>query len=172
MDEFDKYISIIDRRSGETMKLEDGGVIISERLATLLNVKQGDGLTYIDSNDKVRETKISGICEMYAGHFIFMNQEEYKNIYGEELQSNAKLLLFKNSSTENIQNQSVRFMELSSVKGVVQNTTLYNQINTIVKSLNKIMLVLIILAVLLAIVILYNLTNINVAERIRELCTI
>ena len=172
MDEFDKYISIIDRRSGETMKLEDGGVIISERLATLLNVKQGDGLTYIDSNDKVRETKISGICEMNAGHFIFMNQEEYKNIYGEELQSNAKLLLFKNSSTENIQNQSVRFMELSSVKGVVQNTTLYNQINTIVKSLNKIMLVLIILAVLLAIVILYNLTNINVAERIRELCTI
>lgn len=63
-------------------------------------------------------------------------------------------------------------MELSAVKGVVQNTTLYNQINTIVKSLNKIMLVLIVLAVLLAIVILYNLTNINVAERIRELCTI
>lgn len=109
---------------------------------------------------------------MYAGHFMFMNQAEYQNIYGNELKPNAKLLLFKNSSIENTQNQSAKFMELSAVKGVVQNTTLYNQINTIVKSLNKIMIVLIVLAVLLAIVILYNLTNINVAERIRELCTI
>lgn len=60
-------------------------------------------------------------------------------------------------------------MELSAIKGVVQNTTLYNQIDTIVNSLDKIMLVLIIIAVLLVVVILYNLTNINVAERIREL---
>ena len=101
-----------------------------------------------------------------------MSANEYKNIYGEDLQTNAKLLMFKDSSIENTQNQSAKFMSLSAVKGVVQNTTLYNQINTIVKSLNKIMLVLIVIAVLLAVVILYNLTNINVAERIRELCTI
>lgn len=63
-------------------------------------------------------------------------------------------------------------MELSATKGVVQNTTMYNMVNTIVKSLNKIMIVLIIIAALLAIVILFNLTNINVAERIRELSTI
>lgn len=109
---------------------------------------------------------------MYAGHFIFMNIDKYKEVYKEDLKTNARLLLLKDPSIENTQNQSARFMELSAVKGVVQNTTLYNQINTIVKSLNKIMLVLIVLAVLLAIVILYNLTNINVAERIRELCTI
>lgn len=122
--------------------------------------------------DKQREVKVSGICEMYAGHFIFMNEEEYKNVYNKDAEANANLLLLKNSSIENTEEQSAKFMELSAVKGVVQNTTLYNQINTIVESLNKIMLVLIILAVLLAIVILYNLTNINVAERIRELCTI
>ncbi len=171
-EEFEKYISIINRKTGKNMNLEDDGVIISERLATILNVKKGDIITYTDSNEKTREVKISGICEMYAGHFMFMNKEEYKNVYGSELQVNSKLLLFKDSSIENTQNQSAKFMELSSVKGIVQNTTLYNQINTIVKSLNNIMLVLIILAVLLAIVILYNLTNINVEERIRELCTI
>ena len=171
-EEFNKYISILNRKTGQNMQLEDDGVIISERLATLLNVKAGDSITYTDSNDKSREVKISGVCEMYAGHFIFMNKEEYKNVYEEDLQINGKLLLLKDSSIENTQNQSARFMELSAVKGVVQNTTLYNQIDTIVKSLNKIMLVLIVLAVLLAIVILYNLTNINVAERIRELCTI
>ncbi len=171
-EEFNKYISILNRKTGENMQLEDDGVVISERLSTLLNVKQGDTITYTDSTDKKREVKISGICEMYAGHFICMNENEYKNIYGEDLKTNAKLLMFKDSSLENTQNQSAKFMELSAVKGVVQNTTLYNQINTIVESLNKIMIVLIIIAVLLAIVILYNLTNINVAERIRELCTI
>ena len=95
-----------------------------------------------------------------------------KKVYQKDCESNAKLLLLNDSSTENTNSQAAKFMELSAVKGIVQNTTLYNQINTIVKSLNKIMIVLIVLAVLLAIVILYNLTNINVAERIRELCTI
>ena len=171
-DEFDQYISILNRKTGEHISLEDDGVVISERLATILHIKQGDTITYTDSNDKIREVKISAICEMYAGHFICMSANEYKNIYGEDLQTNAKLLMFKDSSIENTQNQSAKFMSLSAVKGVVQNTTLYNQINTIVKSLNKIMLVLIVIAVLLAVVILYNLTNINVAERIRELCTI
>lgn len=142
---------------------------ISERLATILDVKQGDTITYTDSNEKTRKVKVSGICKMYAGNFIFMNQTEYKNIYEEQIKSNAKLLLFKDSSIENTQKESAKFMELSALEGVVQNTTLYNQINTIVKSLNRIMIVLIVLAVLLAIVILYNLTNINVAERIRKI---
>ena len=73
---------------------------------------------------------------------------------------------------DNAKEQASRFMELDGVKGVVQNTTLTNQIDTIVHSLNKIMQILIIIAMLLAIVILYNLTNINVSERIRELSTI
>ena len=171
-EEFNEYISLMERKSGKKLDLTDDGVVISERLATILNVNVGDSFTYTDSSDKQREVKISGICEMYAGHFIFMNSTEYQKIYNKDLVTNARLLLFKNSDIENTEIQSARFMELSGVKGVVQNTTLYNQINTIVKSLNKIMLVLIILAVLLAIVILYNLTNINVAERIRELCTI
>lgn len=169
---FDDYISLINRKTGKNIDLTDDGVVLSERLATLLNVKVGDSFTYTDSNDKERTVKVSGICEMYAGHFIFMNKQEYKNIYNDEFETNAKLLILNDASTENTQEQSAKFMKLSAVKGVVQNTTLYNQINTIVESLNKIMLVLIIVASLLAVVILYNLTNINVAERIRELCTI
>ena len=169
---FDDYISLINRKTGQKIELTDDGVVISERLSKLLNVKIGDYFTYVDSNNKERTIKVSGICEMYAGHFIFMNQEEYKNIYNNEYETNAKLLILNDSSTENTQNQSAKFMKLSAVKGVVQNTTLYNQINTIVESLDKIMLVLIVVASMLAVVILYNLTNINVAERIRELCTI
>ena len=85
---------------------------------------------------------------------------------------NAFLVNLKNNSLHNNEKVSGKFMELDSVKGIVQNTTLTTLIDTIVKSLNKIMEVLILIATLLSIVILYNLTNINVCERIRELSTI
>lgn len=85
---------------------------------------------------------------------------------------NAFLVNLKNNSLPNTEKVSEKFMELDSVKGIVQNTTLTTLIDTIVKSLNKIMEVLILIATLLSIVILYNLTNINVCERIRELSTI
>ena len=85
---------------------------------------------------------------------------------------NAFLVNLKNNSLQNTEKVSEKFMELDSVKGIVQNTTLTTLIDTIVKSLNKIMEVLILIATLLSIVILYNLTNINVCERIRELSTI
>ena len=171
-EDFNQYISLADRKSQEKIELQDDGIVISERLSKLLNISKGDEITFTDSSNKERTAKVSGICEMYAGHFIFMNTTEYKNIYQKDCESNSKLLLLKDSSTENTNSQAAKFMELSAVKGIVQNTTLYNQINTIVNSLNQIMIVLIIVASMLAVVILYNLTNINVAERIRELCTI
>lgn len=171
-EQFNEYISLMNRKTEENINLSNDGVVISERLADLLNVKVGDSFSYTDSNDKEHDVTVSGICEMYAGHFMFMNQEEYRNVYGNEFETNANLLLLKDNSIENTEEQVAKFMNLSAVKGVVQNTTLYNQINTIVESLDIIMLVLIIIAALLAIVILYNLTNINVSERIRELCTI
>lgn len=137
-----------------------------------MNVKIGDTITFKDSKDNERSVKISGICEMYAGHFMFMNKNVYEKTYNSDYYTNAYMISLKDSSTENTERVSAEFMKLSSVKGVVQNTTLYNQINTIVKSLNKIMIVLIVLSSMLAVVILFNLTNINVAERIRELSTI
>lgn len=169
---FEKYITLLNRKTGEKIILTDNGVVISERLANLLKVSIGDTITFTDSNDKERTAKVDGICEMYAGHFIFMNTKEYENIYGKTYETNANLLLLKDTSLENTKIESAKFMNLSGVKGVVQNTTLYNQIDTIVNSLDKIMVVLIIVATMLAVVILYNLTNINVEERIRELCTI
>ncbi len=98
--------------------------------------------------------------------------DAYEKIYNIDYKTNAYMFTLKDNSTENTENVSAEFMELSAVKGVVQNTTLYNQINTIVNSLNKIMIILIILSAMITIVILFNLTNINVEERIRELSTI
>ena len=172
MKTFDKYISLIDRKTKKSISLANDGVVISERLSTLLNVSKGDTIKFTDEKDTVHEAVISDVCEMYAGHFIFMSDSEYEKIYDKDFKENAELILLENKTIENTNKQAERFIELSGVKGVVQNTTLYNQINTIVNSLDKIMKILIVVAAMLAIVILYNLTNINVSERIRELSTI
>ena len=129
-----------------------------------MDAKVGDTIKFKDSKDNEKEAKVSGICEMYARHFMFMSKTAYEKIYNIDYKTNAYMFTLKDNSTENTENVSAEFMELSAVKGVVQNTTLYNQINTIVNSLNKIMIILIILLAMLTIVILFNLTNINVEE--------
>lgn len=170
--EFRNFINLADRREQTDINLDEDGAVVSERLADLLNARVGDKITITDSKDCERTIKISGICEMYVGHFIFMNSEYFEEVYEDTYESNSKLLLLKDNSTKNTETQVSKFMELSSVKGIVQNTTMYNQIDTIVDSLDMIMKILIVIAGLLAVVILYNLTNINVSERIRELSTI
>lgn len=171
-DHFDDYISLNDRSSDKKFDLPKDGVVISERLAKLLNVEKGDTITLKDSNNQDRKMRVSDITEMYMGHFIFADKENYQKIFDQDFKGNAFLVTLKDRTLKNTENQSAKFMKLAGVKGVVQNTTLTTQINTIVQSLDKIMKVLIIIAALLGIVILYNLTNINVSERIRELSTI
>ena len=77
-EDFNQYISLADRKSQEKIELQDDGIVISERLSKLLNISKGDEITFTDSSNKERTAKVSGICEMYAGHFIFMNTTEYK----------------------------------------------------------------------------------------------
>lgn len=166
------YITLVKRADGSTLTLTDDGCLISERLAKLLGVKQGDSFTVTDSENAEHEVRVSSITEMYTGHFLFMNSTYYEQAFDEDYEGNASLITLKDRSVDNAKAQAARFMALDGVEGVVQNTTLINQIHTIVDSLNKIMEILIAVAMLLAVVILYNLTNINVSERMRELSTI
>lgn len=166
------YIKLNNRETGQKLELTDKGIIISEKLADLAGVSVGDELTVQNSQDKDVKLKVAGISEMYMGHFIFMNETTYRNAFGKEASQNATILTLKNHSDKNVEQTASQFMELDGVKGVVQNTTLKAQIKTIVNSLSRVMAVLIGISVLLALVVLFNLTNINVAERIRELSTI
>lgn len=125
-----------------------------------------------DTNSAQRTIKVAGISEMYIGHFIFMNEQCYEHVFGDQYSTNAYMVRLKDHSNANTERQGAKFMKLAAVRGVVQNTTQKNMVSTIVGSLNQIMEVLILVAVLLAVVILYNLTNLNVSERIRELSTI
>lgn len=169
---FNEYLTLRDRKTHQPQILVNNGAVISERLAEMLNVSVGDTFTVNDENGAQRTIKVAGISEMYIGHFIFMNAQCYEHVFGDQYSTNAYMVRLKDYSNANTERQGAKFMKLAAVRGVVQNTTQKNMVSTIVGSLNQIMEVLILVAVLLAVVILYNLTNLNVSERIRELSTI
>ena len=169
---FNEYLTLRDRKTHQPQILVNNGAVISERLAEMLNVSVGDTFTVNDENGAQRTIKVAGISAMYIGHFIFMNAQCYEHVFGDQYSTNAYMVRLKDHSNANTERQGAKFMKLAAVRGVVQNTTQKNMVSTIVGSLNQIMEVLILVAVLLAVVILYDLTNLNVSERIRELSTI
>lgn len=170
--QFSKFITLNQRQSHQKLLLNKQGVVVSERLANLLKVKKGDSITLKDNSGNQRKMKITGITEMYMGHFVFLNSAAYQRIFHQNYQVNGELITLKNRSLKNVQKEAANYMKLKAVAGVVQNTVLINEVSVIVHALDQIMVVLIIIAALLAVVIMYNLTNINVSERIRELSTI
>ena len=170
--ELGDYIKLRERVSGEAVPLDRDSCVLSERLARMLGVGAGDTFTVNDAAGKEHTLTCTGVTEMYMGHFVFMGADAYAKAFGEDYAANASLVTLKDSSTDAVNAFATSLMELPAVAGIVQNTSLIAQIATIVGSLNKIMVVLIVVATLLAAVILYNLTTINVSERIRELSTI
>ena len=164
--DFSPFVSLRSLKQGESLSLKQG-VIISSKLAQLARVTVGDRLTLDDHTFKV-----AGITENYVGHFVYMDQASYQKIYGKRTSANSYLVQLKNPSTQQVQAVSQDLMDLAAVKAVSQNASMISLFNSVAKSLDTTMMILVVVSILLAIVILYNLTNINVAERIRELSTI
>ena len=163
---FSPFVSLRSLKQGEPLSLKKG-VIISSKLAQLARVTVGDRLTLDDHTFKV-----AGITENYVGHFVYMDQASYQKIYGKRTSANSYLVQLKNPSTRQVQAVSRDMMALAAVKAVRQNASMISLFHSVAKSLDTTMMILVVVSILLAIVILYNLTNINVAERIRELSTI
>ena len=164
--DFSPFVSLRSLKQGEPLSLKKG-VIISSKLAQLARVTVGDRLTLDDHTFKV-----AGITENYVGHFVYMDQASYQKIYGKRTSANCYLVQLKNPSTQQVQAVSRDMMNLAAVKAVRQNASMISLFHSVAKSLDTTMMILVVVSILLAIVILYNLTNINVAERIRELSTI
>ena len=150
----------------QELTLKDG-VVITAKLAQLAGVKAGQTLEI-----EGKELKVVAIAENYVGHFIYMSQASYEQLYEQLPQANTYLVTLRDTSATSIERQAGLLMNQSAVSSVVQNASAIRLFDSVASSLNQTMTILVIVSVLLAIVILYNLTNINVAERIRELSTI
>lgn len=165
-------ITIYDKKTKQPINLNNDEICLTDKAAQLLNVSVGDTVKLKDSDGNVVEAKIGNIVENYINHYVYMSKELYQKTYKTDYKTNVILLKGNNLSVEQVENMSKEFMEENEVSSVSAMSTLTEMINNMLKSLNFVVIVLIVTAGMLAFVVLYNLSNINISERIRELATI
>ena len=170
--DLDELINLTDVKTGEKVQLEENAICLTDKVAELLNVKQGDTITLKDSKDKERQVKISNIVENYVYHYVYMSRITYENLYGENYNTNMLFTKNNNLSEEQETNLATEIMNQSEVASISRNSSIMNLLDDTMKSLNYVVIILIVSAGLLAFVVLYNLSNVNISERIRELATI
>lgn len=171
VEKFDNFILLDDRVSGEKYKINNSGVIISEKLAKLLGVSVNDTIILNDKDNNSNEVKVDNITENYVSHYIYMSPEYYKDIFEKEPIYNAQFINFTSDKEEDNEISS-KLLECNNVTNVTLKSQIQKTTEDSNDSMNLVMVVIIMAAGSLAFVVLYNLNNINVSERIRELSTI
>lgn len=170
--ELASFVNLKDRSTGKPHVLSDGGAVITEKLAKLYDVAPGDTLTLLDSNNEPFQVKVAAVTENYVLHYVYMTPAYYTEVFGKEPVYNTQLLIYSGKDTrwesafgeKLTANGQVALVSFSSGVGEAFEETM--------DSMDIVIVVLIVSAAALAFVVLYNLTNINVSERVRELSTI
>ncbi len=165
-----KFVKLRDYDTKEELSLPRSGVLIDIKLSELLQLNVGDSFT-IDS-DGMHEAVVAGIYENYVGHFIYLTPDAYAKVFAEQPEMNGVMLNLINDSRETCERVTTELLELN---GVSAATRAADTQDTYLKSMERVdfvVVVVILCAAALAIVVLYNLSNINMTERMRELATI
>lgn len=171
--ELDSMIHLVDVDSKQPVSLPEDGICLTDKAAELLGVKQGDTVTLADINNKEVTFKVSYVVENYVSHYIYLSQEAYETLYEKPYETNVLLVQINGElSLEQEDSLAKSLIEQNEVTTVNRISTMIKSMDDTLKSLNYVVLVLIISAGLLAFVVLYNLSNVNIGERIRELATI
>ena len=170
--EIDKMIKLRDVKTKEPFTLSEEGIIITDKLAELIGAKVGDMIMITTADDIEKEIKVVGITENYISHYVYMSKELYQQVFGETYSTNVLLIQDKNLSEEQEESVMQEMVDQNEVLTVTLTKTTMKTLDDTMSSLNYVVVILIVSAGLLAFVVLYNLSNINIGERIRELATI
>lgn len=171
--EFDYVVKLKDLKTGEKLELNDDEIIITDKLAQLINAKKGDEIYLVDSENNEYRVKVGAVTEHYISHYVYMTNNLYNKIFGENANENVLFAQYSQSLDEQKENElSKTILENSKVSAVTLTSYLMETINNTLSAMNLVVYVLIISAGLLAFIVLYNLANVNISERIRELATI
>ena len=153
--------------------LRNIGVIISEKTGKLLNAKAGDTIEIKDEENGNKKVKIAHICENYMGHYIFFTPSYYEKVYGENSEYNSIFFAGQKGDTQEDYNKiGEDILTQDGALSVSYMRDIEKQLDDMLKSLNLVIVVLIISAGMLAFVVLYNLNTVNITERQRELATL
>lgn len=170
--QLDDYISLRTRVKKEKLELNNKGAIISEKLAKNLNANIGDKIKIMFDDDIAREVKISAITENYVGHIIYMTPSYYEQLTSQRISENTVLLKMKEANDDTETKLGKAFVKKDSVSSITFYRGVADSFSDTINSISFITYVLIGAAGLLAFVVLYNLTNVNISERLREIATI
>ncbi len=171
-EQFTHFSTLRDRITHTEYALSDEGVIIDEKLAKLLSLSVGDMLTLKEDELNRVEVRVDGICENYFMHYVYMSPSLYEEVYGEPVEE-IQYFLNNVSNEEEFEDHLGReLMDLPAVAGINFYSGMASRIKNMLHSLDLVTYVLVVSAGLLAFVVLYNLNNINITERRRELATL
>ena len=167
---FDNMVSIRTRKDHTPLPLDNNGIMVNEKLASILGFSVGDTIT-LKTGDKTAEAKVSGIFEQYIYNYLYLTPDYYRQLFGTEPKYNLMITSLTDKSDE-IQNKfSSELLADDRVTAVSFMGANIRDFKNMLNSLNMVVVVMIVCAAGLAFVVLYNLTNINIAERVREIAT-
>ena len=169
--EIKEFIKLIDINENKEVKLNTKGIFITEKLAILLGIKENDKVILKNSEDKEKEVVVTKIIENYLMHYVYIEEELYNELYG-DISYNTIYVQEKNitEDEENILAEEI-LSDIEAIK-VVKAKETARMMDDTMQNLNYVVWILIISAGILAFAVLYNLSNVNISERKRELATI
>lgn len=166
------YMRLRDSMTGESLILPSNGAVITQKLAKKLNVGVGDSVT-IKLDDRPVNIPVAAIAENYTFHYLFMSKEVYASLFGSNPRYNYIMANFAtNISDQQKAELSARLIDNYEISSVAFSTDVQTMFENVLNSLNFISLIMMICAALLAFIVLYNLSTINIHERIKEIATI
>lgn len=169
---FGKFVALRDPNSGQALDLTDDGVIITEKISNLLNLKVGDEIQYQDSDRRQFKAPVAAITESYVGHTLFLTPSLYEKVHLMKPDYQSAYVNLTAAGKADEEQVKLTFMDLESVNAVSSSQAILDNFKDQMDSLIYVVFVLIAAAGLLAFIVLYNLSNVNIAERQRELATI
>lgn len=172
LEKMDKFIHLQDRKTQNPIELNNKGIVLTEKIARDLGVKAGDEIELINSDDKKAKIKVSHITENYISHYAYISPENYIKLFEKDLDFNRVIGILNNPSVKIEDKLSKKLFDIETIDGITFNTASKETFHNTIKNLNYVVLIMIISAGALAFVVLYNLTNVNISERIREIATI
>lgn len=168
----DRFITLRDRKSQEAETLSDDGIIVTEKLCSMLGIEVGDTIQLKDADNQVWECTVSGITENYVQHYLYMSPALYQKLSGSVPEMNTVLGQLSDTSEEAEDALSSALIAQDLVSSVSFNTSIRQNFSDMISAMDIVVVVLILSAAALAFIVLFSLTTINIDERRRELATL
>ena len=171
LSEFARDVTLKNRITGETYELTDEGAAISEKTASLLGLKVGDMIP-LKKGDKEYKVRVAVITENYMSHYLYMTPRVYEQTFGEMPEYENIVFTMQEDCKDDLEMAGSRILANPGALSISYTSSLASQVDRMLSTLDAVILVLIVSAGMLAFVVLYNLNNINITERQRELATL